>query len=90
MKYRTAWTLAAVLLVSVGSAQAAEEAEMNPVDPATSAVSVDGECEEQGYTHDHRRQKGLPSGGPRCVPEEDAESESEKVGHDHRKQHKQQ
>lgn len=90
MKYRNVWPLVAVLLVSVGTAQADEETAGNPVDPVASEVPVDGECEEQGYQHDHRQQKGQPVPEPRCDPEEEAESESEEDGHDHRKQHKHQ
>lgn len=92
MKYRYVWVLVAALLSAGGVAQAEEKAATKPDDVPASVTSSDNECEDAGYKHDHRRQKGQPSAEPRCVSTDEAGNDAaeEKSGHDHRKQHKQQ
>lgn len=87
MKLILGWVLAGVLFASTGFVRA-EETE----DAATTAAIVDDECEDPGYRHDHRQQKGLPSGKPDCKAQASDTTEDPDAprGHDHREQHKHQ
>lgn len=93
MKLRLLHFCAGLLLIAAANgAFATENAASAPSSAMEEMAEIEQPC-ESGYVHDHRRQKGLPSGGSECIKAEDAAmkdaDERKEEGHDHRKQHKQ-